>query len=89
MARPYGRAIYAATIPRAKSTQPSAAAPSRPRFLNLLYQFKGLKMTKSEFIAICNEKTIAPALALENDDVRQALRLDDVFWLIAILDNQF
>jgi|TARA_R110000868_G_scaffold297130_1_gene557430 hypothetical protein len=46
-------------------------------------------MTKSEFIAICNEKTIAPALALENDDVRQALRLDDVFWLIAILDNQF
>jgi hypothetical protein len=47
------------------------------------------KMTKSEFMAICNEKAIAPALALENDDVRQALRLDDVFWLIAILDNQF
>jgi hypothetical protein len=46
-------------------------------------------MTKSEFIAICNEKTIAPELALENDDVRQALRLNDVFWLIAILDNQF
>jgi hypothetical protein len=44
MARPYGRAIYAATIPRAKSIQPSAAAPSRPRFLNLLYQFKGQTM---------------------------------------------
>jgi hypothetical protein len=46
-------------------------------------------MTKNEFMALCNEKTIDPALALENDDVRQALRLNDVFWLIAILDNQF
>lgn len=46
-------------------------------------------MTKNEFMALCAEKTIDPALALENDDVRQALRLDDVFWLIAILDNQF
>jgi hypothetical protein len=46
-------------------------------------------MTKNEFCALCVEKTIDPALALENDDVRQALRLDDVFWLIAILDNQF
>ncbi len=46
-------------------------------------------MTKSDFVAICVEKTIDPSLALENDDVRQALRLDDVFWLIAILDNQF
>jgi hypothetical protein len=55
----------------------------------LILLYKGPKMTKSEFIAICNEKTIAPALVLENDDVRQALRLDDVFWLIAILDNQF
>jgi hypothetical protein len=46
-------------------------------------------MTKNEFCALCVEKTIDPALALENDDVRQALRLDDIFWLIAILDNQF
>jgi hypothetical protein len=46
-------------------------------------------MTKSDFVAICVEKTIDPSLALENDDVRQAIRLDDVFWLIAILDNQF
>jgi hypothetical protein len=46
-------------------------------------------MTKNEFCALCAEKTIDPALALENDDVRQALRLNDVFWLIAILDNQF
>jgi hypothetical protein len=46
-------------------------------------------MTKNEFVAICTEKSIDPSLALENDDVRQALRLDDVYWLIAILDNQF
>ena len=46
-------------------------------------------MTKSEFVAICTEKTIDPSLALENDDVREAIRLDDVYWLIAILDNQF
>lgn len=46
-------------------------------------------MTKSEFVAICTEKTIDPSLALENDDVREAIKLDDVYWLIAILDNQF
>jgi hypothetical protein len=46
-------------------------------------------MTQNEFVAICVEKTIDPALALENDDVRQAVKLDDVFWLVAILDNQF
>jgi hypothetical protein len=46
-------------------------------------------MTKSEFIAICTEKTIDPSLALENEEVREAIKLDDVYWLIAILDNQF
>jgi hypothetical protein len=45
-------------------------------------------MTKNDFVAICVERTIDPALALENDDVRQAIRLDDVYWLVAILDNQ-
>lgn len=46
-------------------------------------------MTKSDFVAICNEHLIDPSIALENDDVKQAIRLDDVFWLVAILDNQF
>ena len=46
-------------------------------------------MTKNEFVAICTEKTIDPVLALENADVREAIKLDDVYWLIAILDNQF
>lgn len=46
-------------------------------------------MTRNDFVAICNEKTIDPNIALENDDVKQAIRLNDVYWLIAILDNQF
>lgn len=46
-------------------------------------------MTQSTFVSICNEKLIDPNIALENDDVRQAIRLDDVYWLVSILDNQF
>lgn len=46
-------------------------------------------MTQNEFVAICTEKTIDPSLALENDEVREAIKLDDVYWLMAILDNQF
>jgi hypothetical protein len=46
-------------------------------------------MTRNDFAAICIERLIDPALALENDDVKQAIRLDDVYWLIAILDNEF
>jgi hypothetical protein len=46
-------------------------------------------MTKNQFASICVEKTIDPALALENEDVVKALRLDDVQLLITILDNQF
>jgi hypothetical protein len=46
-------------------------------------------MTKLDFVSICNEKMIDPSIALENEDVKQAIKLDDVFWLIAILDNQF
>ena len=44
MARRCGRAIYAAMIRRAKSTQLSAAARLRPRFLTQHYQFKGRAM---------------------------------------------
>ena len=31
-------------------------------------------MTKTTFMAICGEYLIDPALALENDDVREAIR---------------
>lgn len=46
-------------------------------------------MTKSQFVAICVEKTIDPSLALENDDVIQAIKSGDIALLIATLDNQF
>lgn len=46
-------------------------------------------MTKNEFIMICNEKTIDPNLALENDQVIKAIKLNDMELLITILDNEF
>ena len=46
-------------------------------------------MTKNEFMAICIEKTIDPSLALENDEVIQAIKSNDVDLLVTVLDNQF
>ena len=46
-------------------------------------------MTKNEFVVICNEKTIDPALALENDEVVNAIKLNDMELLNEVLDNQF
>lgn len=46
-------------------------------------------MTKSEFVAICVEKTIDPSIALENDKVVNAIKSNDVALLINILDNEF
>ena len=46
-------------------------------------------MTKSEFIAICTDRTIDPSIALENDDVVQAIQSNDVEVLINVLDSQF
>jgi hypothetical protein len=46
-------------------------------------------MTRNDFAAICIERLIDPALALENDDVRNAVKLGNIDLLISILDNQF
>jgi len=46
-------------------------------------------MTKSEFVALCVDRTIEPSLALENDDVVQAIQSNDVEVLINVLDSQF
>ena len=46
-------------------------------------------MTQSQFAALCIERTIDPSLALENDDVIQAIKAGDIDLLIATLDNQF
>ena len=46
-------------------------------------------MTQSQFAALCLERTIEPSIALENDDVIQAIKSGDIEVLIATLDNQF
>jgi hypothetical protein len=46
-------------------------------------------MTKSEFVALCVDRTIEPSIALENDDVIQAIQSNDVEVLINVLNSQF
>ena len=46
-------------------------------------------MTQSQFTALCVERTIDPSLALENDEVIQAIKSGDIEVLIATLDSQF
>jgi len=46
-------------------------------------------MTRNEFMAICTEKTIDPSLALENDDVINAIKSGNIELLITVLDSQF
>lgn len=46
-------------------------------------------MTQSQFSALCTARTIDPALALENDDVINAIKSGDVDLLITVLDSQF
>lgn len=46
-------------------------------------------MSRLDFLSLCQERFIDPAIALESEKVREALRIDDIYWLIAILDNDF
>jgi hypothetical protein len=46
-------------------------------------------MTQSQFAALCTARTIDPSIALENDDVIQAIKSGDIELLTSILDNQF
>ena len=46
-------------------------------------------MTQSQFVALCTERTIEPAIALENDDVIQAIKSGDIELLIKVLNTQF
>jgi hypothetical protein len=45
-------------------------------------------MTQNEFAALCVERTIEPSLALENDDVINAIKSGDIELLVTILDSQ-
>ena len=46
-------------------------------------------MTQSQFATLCAQRTIDPSIALENDDVIQAIKSGDIELLTSILDNQF
>ena len=46
-------------------------------------------MTANQFNALCAERTIDPSLALENDDLVEALKAKDDEAVVTILDNQF
>ena len=46
-------------------------------------------MTANEFLVVCLEYYIDPAIALENDNIRQALRDKDNNAIRNILENEF
>ena len=46
-------------------------------------------MTLSQFTALCAERTIDPSLALENENVVEALKARDDEAVVTILDNEF
>lgn len=46
-------------------------------------------MTRDEFVAICLQYFIDPALALENEEVRQAIKDNDYERLHQILREKF
>jgi hypothetical protein len=50
---------------------------------------KGKEMTQNEFLTACMERTIDPAIALENDAVRAALKAHDRQAVLTALDNEF
>ena len=49
---------------------------------------EGSQMTANEFVAECESRLIAPAIALENEELREAL-LDNDNEVIRILDEEF
>lgn len=46
-------------------------------------------MTGTEFMIICGEYMIEPSLALENENIRQALQERDNEQVKTILENEF
>jgi len=46
-------------------------------------------MTKTEFMILCGEYLIEPCLALENENICEALRKRDVEQVRQILENEF
>jgi hypothetical protein len=46
-------------------------------------------MTYNEFLSACVTRTILPEIALENENLKAALRVDNDDEVIRILDNEF
>lgn len=46
-------------------------------------------MTMLYFVSLCEDRTIDPAIAIESESVRDAIRAKDIDLLISILDNEF
>jgi hypothetical protein len=46
-------------------------------------------MTANNFNAECLKRTIAPAIAIENENIREALREKDDESVLKILDTEF
>jgi hypothetical protein len=46
-------------------------------------------MTKTEFMTLCQERTIDPSLALENDAIIEALQSKDDDKVVELLNNEF
>lgn len=46
-------------------------------------------MTKLEFLTLCGEYAIDPALALENDAIRQALKAHDDKKVRQLIETEF
>jgi len=46
-------------------------------------------MTQNELTALCAERTIDPSIALENDNLVEALKARDDEAVVTILDNEF
>lgn len=46
-------------------------------------------MTKSEFVAECQKRTVDPAVALESENIRAALAKRDDDAVVRILDEEF
>lgn len=50
---------------------------------------KGYSMTQNQFDALCNEHGIHPSIALENEELREALKNRNDDQVIEILTNEF
>lgn len=46
-------------------------------------------MTQNQFATLCDQYSIDPAIALENDNVIAAIRAGDAAALVNILQNEF